>query len=539
MPIVVQLSDLHMLGGRFAATSRATAQSLLFDELVRTLEREREREQRDGQREPFVLVVTGDVFDSSTLPVRQAVDGFLSLHRRIAAVLGGDVPTIVVPGNHDRRRLGMIAPQQGKLFRALQDASDPRKLFIGGCAPPFLAQVVPEGFHRLPFHVVAYDSTFLPGGLVGAGGTLRPEDLLMVSAQLPRDGRPLLVLTHHHLIPTPLTDVSQIDSAGARRAARWVVDSVLPALVSYGDREEITMTALGAGTVLSTLHTLGRAVILLHGHKHVPTARLVTGMSDTCGDVLIASAGSAGTRERVHATRHPDAARLWPSFNLLRVSSEEVRVESIAFSPKARTKRPPLRRQLASARVAGVKWERQPVSFVVKDEGARVEVDEATYWLARSEGPLDAWDYACERRVELRPGARLRRYVDFVHAMPIHIAQRSLVRENRLIELKVGGTTRYEQKRALCRSLGTGETAHGPGTAFEWLGLLVRYGASRAVLRLARKGAAGIEPFGSVTDLTIGRERPVAVHEDRDFWTLTADGCAPRSLLRLYWPLFD
>src|SRR4029077_19609617 len=128
----------------------------------------------------------------------------------------------------------------------------------------------------------------------------RLEDLLMAHARLPRDGRPVLVLTHHHLIPTPLTDVSHIDSSSASRFARWVVRTVLPTLVSYGDREELTMTALGAGTALTTLHTLGRAVLLLHGHKHVPTARLVTGMSDGCGDVLIASAGSAGTRERVH-----------------------------------------------------------------------------------------------------------------------------------------------------------------------------------------------------------------------------------------------
>jgi 3',5'-cyclic AMP phosphodiesterase CpdA len=528
MPLVVQLSDLHM-------GFHGSAQALLFDELVRTLAREKAA----SADEAVVIAVTGDVFDSSSLPAKRSVDGFLRLHARIVAAVGGDAPTIVLPGNHDRRRQGMIGPHQNKLFRSLQDASDPRRLFIAGCAPPFLAQVVPEAFHRLPFHVVAYDSTYLPGGLVGAGGTLRPEDLLMVSEQLPRDGRPLLVLTHHHLIPTPLTDVSQIDSVGARRAARWMVDTVLPALVSYGDREEITMTALGAGTVLSTLHTLGRAVLLLHGHKHVPTARLVTGMSDTCGDVLIASAGSAGTRERVHATRHPDAARLWPSFNVLRISAGEVHVESLAFSPKPSATRQPIRRQLAKARVAGSKWAPEPVSFRVHDAAARVELDEATYSLTLSDGLLEAWDYACERRIELRPRARLRRYVDFVHTMPIRLGRSAVLRDNRLIELEVGGTTRYEHKHALCRTLGMAETARGPGTAFEWIALLARYGASRAVLRLARKGAAGIEPFGSVTDLTIGRERPVRLTSDHEHWTLTAESCAPRSLLRIYWPLFE
>jgi hypothetical protein len=129
---------------------------------------------------------------------------------------------------------------------------------------------------------------------------------------------------------------------------RWLVGTALPALVSYGDREELTMTALGAGTALSSLHAFGRAVLLLHGHKHVPTARLLAGMTDGCGDVLIASAGSAGTRERIHASRHPDAVRLWPSFNLVFLSEQDVQVESLSFPPR-KTVRMPLRRLLARA----------------------------------------------------------------------------------------------------------------------------------------------------------------------------------------------
>ena len=52
------------------------------------------------------------------------------------------------------------------------------------------------------------------------------------------------------------------------RSARWLLGKALPTLVSNADREELTMTALGAGTALSTLHTFGRPVLLLHGHKH-------------------------------------------------------------------------------------------------------------------------------------------------------------------------------------------------------------------------------------------------------------------------------
>jgi 3',5'-cyclic AMP phosphodiesterase CpdA len=523
MHLLIHLSDLHM------ARDPAT-QSTLFTELVKTLGRERDSARTDS----VGMVITGDVFASATQPHGRAVDEFLRLHGRMVEALGGDAPTIVLPGNHDRRALGLLGPNRGKLFRALRAAADPSRMFVAGCSAPYLAEVVPGGFHRLPAHVIAYDSTYLPGGLVGAGGTLRLEDLLMASAGLPDDGRPVLLLTHHHLIPTPLTDISHIDSSRGSRIVRWIIRSVLPALVSYGDREELTMTALGAGTVLSTLHTFRRPILLLHGHKHVPTARLVAGMTEDCGDVLIASAGSGGTRERVHAARHPDAARLWPSFNLLRLSDTDVRIESIGFSPKP-TPRPPVRRQLASARRDGPKWRPEPVSFRVKDPSPRVELDEATYTLAPSVVWADRWDLRCVRRVELRDGATVRRYVEFVRASPIFVGARGRRREKRRVEIATSGFTRYEVPGALARTRTT--RSSGTGAAFEWVGLLCRYGAIRATLRLAHERANGVDPFGSVTDLTIGRERPVRLIDADGHWTLTAEGCAPRSLLRIYWPI--
>ena len=60
---------------------------------------------------------------------------------------------------------------------------------------------------------------------------------------------------------------------------RWSVEHLLPTLIANADREEMTMTALGAGTALSTLHALNRAVLVLHGHKHYATARMLSGMS--------------------------------------------------------------------------------------------------------------------------------------------------------------------------------------------------------------------------------------------------------------------
>lgn len=529
MTLIVHISDLHM-------RKDPERQALIFDKLVDTLRRER----RVAQPDRVVMVITGDLFDSATDPEGALVDGFMKLHARLVESLGGDAPTIIIPGNHDRRRVGLLGPHREALFRALHAAVDHRRVFVSGSRTPFLAQVVPPEMHGIPAHVVTYDSSYLPRGLVGAGGTIRPEDLLQVHARLPNDGRPLLLLIHHHLIPTPITDVSRVDSVGAPRFARWLLGTALPALVSNADREELTMTALGAGTALSTLHAFGRAVLLLHGHKHVPTARLLRGMTDRCGDLLLASAGSAGKRERVHASRHPDAARLWPSFNLVELTEDHVRVESVAFSPKSNT-RPPLRRDLARARRVGSKWDAEPVSFRVSDPAPRVEVDEARFALSPSRVSSERWDLACARNVRLRDGARLRRYVDFVHALPAILPRartpRARRRANRRIDLEIGGVTSYRVADGLCRTLREGARCYGAGTAFEWVGLLCRYGAARATLVLSREHGEGLDPFGSITDLTTGREQSAVVHVAADHWVVAAQECPPRSLLRLYWPL--
>jgi 3',5'-cyclic AMP phosphodiesterase CpdA len=526
MTLLLHLSDLHI-------AQDPAHQALLFDKLVDALGRERGA----APPERTVVVITGDVFDSATDRAPQLIDSFLWLHRRVVHALGGDAPTIVLPGNHDRRRLGLIGPHNAGLFLALREAVDPRRVYVAGNRTPFLAQIVPAAFHGLPAHVIAYDSSYLPHGLVGAGGTIRIEDLLQAQAGLPRDGLPVVLLIHHHLIPTPITDVSHVDSVGAPRVMRWLVGKALPALVSNADREELTMTALGAGTALSTLHAFGRAVLLLHGHKHVPTARLVCGMTAECGDILLASAGSAGSRQAIGALGHADAARLWPSFNRVELSEEHVRVESVSFSPK-RSTRPAVRRHLVHAQRLGPKWRLEPGTFTPVDPAPRVRVDDATFRLSPAIHP-ERWDFTCERRVELCEGARLPQYVDFVHALPLLPRlrrKRARRRAGRRVELTIGGVTRMRFEQALCRTVDEAARLYGADIAFEWVGLLCRYGAARATLRLART-TPELEPFGSVTDLTTGRERPVAVRAEAEHWTIASDACAPRTLLRIYWPL--
>jgi|HubBroStandDraft_1064217.scaffolds.fasta_scaffold13148_4 DNA repair exonuclease SbcCD nuclease subunit len=525
MATLLHISDIHLREG-------SKMQERLLEELVAGVRSEREL----APNEPATLLITGDLFDSGTPGSSLLVETFVELQARLVAALGGDAATIIVPGNHDRRKQGVIGPHREALFHALRAAVAPQRVHVGGCETPFLAEIVPATMHRLPAHLVAYDSSYLPHGLVGAGGTMRHQDLLQVHARLPDDDLPLILLVHHHLIPTPITDTSRVDALGAPWWTRWLIGSALPALVSNADREELTMTALGAGTALSTLHSLGRAVLLLHGHKHVPTARVLRGLTESCGDLLLASAGSAGRQERINSTRDPDAARLWPSFNVVDWRSERVHIETVSFSPRT-THKPRVRRSLVHVRRAERKWEVEPVTLRARGVPPRVEIDEAAFSLDPGLASDDRWDMTCRRTIKLAPGAQLRRYIEFVRVLPALPRGRRGPRVLRRVTLALDGETQYRYANALCRTLREAARQYGVGSAFESVGLLCRYGAGRATLRLDRSGPGQIETFGSLTDLTTGRERPAVVEASADRWTVMIQDCPPRSLLRIYWPL--
>src|SRR5450432_2212 len=170
MPLLIHLSDLHLDVDSGAAKDVSSA-------LVAALEHD-VRVGDPVRRDERLLLFTGDVFDSGSMSPRAAIPRFLALHEAILSALGQRVPTILVPGNHDRRRWGLLGPQRDELFNSLRHAVDPSEIFVAGCTTPFLAQLVPADFHGLPAHVIAYDSTFLPTGLLSAGGMIRQEDLL-------------------------------------------------------------------------------------------------------------------------------------------------------------------------------------------------------------------------------------------------------------------------------------------------------------------------------------------------------------------------
>jgi hypothetical protein len=325
---------------------------------------------------------------------------------------------------------------------------------------------------------------------------------------------------------------------------RWFVGRALPWLVSNADREEMTMTALGAGTALSTLHALRRATLVLHGHKHFPTARLVHGLSEDSGDVLIASAGSCGRREWIYASHRAESARLWPSFNLVQFNQDEVKLRAVSFSPKR--KRQNVSRRLAHVHREGVRWRAQVVNPRAMDTVRKVQLDEAIYTLSPSKSrPRETFDLACERRVERAAGAQLKRYIDFIHALPAARLLRSPLRnlamepkrtDRTTVELALDAVTHFEIAGAVCRSLAEAQSAYGPTASYEWIGLLSRYGGPVVRLALAREGAPH-DPFASVTDLVTGRERPAAFAPSVTHWEVRLEDCAPRTLIKIYWPL--
>lgn len=536
MSLIVQLSDLHLL-------QAPDEQAPIFDALVSALL----KTQRDLRKRVDLLAITGDVFESVSLDPELAIPAFLDLLARVHEALGGPVPTVIVPGNHDRRRLGLLGPHRDDLFDHLARRTEDR-VFVHGTSTPFLSAVVPEALHGQPFWLIAYDSTYLPRGYVSAGGVLRQEDLLYAASRI--DGQnpdwPVLFLLHHHLVPTPLTDVGHIEANDSPALVQWGVRHLLPTIIANADREELTMTALGAGTALSTLHSLDRAVLVLHGHKHYATARLLDGMRSNQGDVLIVSAGSCGQAQPWNPTTDRDVARLWPSFNLIELDEAKALVHTVAFGWKGASKGKLVLRPLVNAQRDGAKWNLLPLPPVLEEEeGPVIDCNQACYDIEvsqRFEGRR--WDYRCERTVrhgvELRPG----RYVETVDGPEqsrLRVLGEPRLRElPEQLELSFAEPVSYEVIGGLPRSLDEAARLSGARSApFASIGLMNRYRAREARLEVRGLGAAAEEAFASLTDLGTGLEEAVSIGRNVEAGTVFVQRseCPPRALIRIYWPL--
>lgn len=564
---ILHLSDLHL------PLALSEPKQRLFLHLEEALRGELLRR---GSRADLV-VVTGDIFDSSDFAPEAALTSFGLFARHVRAAVGEAVPIIIQPGNHDRRRIGLFRDARSTLFAELGRRAGPN-IHVYGNAAPFFAEVVPRANHGLPLHLVAYDTTVLERGFISAGGIIRREDLLQIAAELraeerkggpgaPPPGAPLLVLMHHHLVPTPLTDVGKIEIDRLPRYLRWPIAEALPRLVAHADREELMMTALGAGTALSTLHSLGRAVVVLHGHKHYPTARLLPGLRAGHGDIALGSAGSAGTVERFRPTDAAEGARIWPSFNVVTLEQleageealskargetreegrDKLTIECIAFSDKKRGKTPD-RRLLLTATRAGRRW-----TADLHDEDSTVELalalNESLITLRPSlESPEDLWDLDCARTVLPAAGSKREGYRELVEGLAGATLRElrggapwgsptSLHQGSTMVEVIPGETRHYRLTRAACRTLAGTRRHARPEDCYDWVGLFCRHGSEIARLTLRGLPRGKRRAFGSATDLATGEERECVLREEEGALVLEEARARPLTLLRIYWPL--
>jgi 3',5'-cyclic AMP phosphodiesterase CpdA len=536
MALIIHLSDLHLL-------SNPQEQEVIFDELVSALRHVGEQSAGPVR----LLAITGDVFDSATIDAKFATHRFAQLHKEICAALGGEVPTVIVPGNHDRRRLGLFGPHRGELFEALQETLQGRA-WVHGCNTPFLSELVPPSYHGLPLWVVAYDSTYLPRGLVSAGGALRQEDLLYAAAQIAGKNPdwPVLFMLHHHLVPTPLTDLGPVEIDNAPAVVRWGVQRVLPDLIAHADREELTMTALGAGTALSTLHTLGRSVLAIHGHKHYATARMLDGMSEGDGDLLVVSAGSAGQAQRWNDQNGgTDSARLWPSFNVIELQGDDLAIDTVSFAWKEEGSAKRSRRALVRARRSGSQWRIEPLRQVnIEDAGPRLALNAARCQMRPSTAHQARWDYECEREVRRAPAAHLHRYLETVNGLEDGLCVvNALGAHAKLplqVHLQVDGSVTYLVLGGVFRTLVEARRILGDRSSpFAHVALMNRYYSELASLSVSGLSDSAHDAFASATDLGTGLERPIPLERGAHAGEIDIHmrNCPPRTLLRLYWRL--
>jgi 3',5'-cyclic AMP phosphodiesterase CpdA len=523
MSSIVHLSDLH-LSGKALAAEQGT-----FENLCAALKRER-------LVSPLV-VLTGDLFTTRRVPPRSVERAFDGLWEGLTAAL--DRPRLLLlPGNHDVRVGGVAFASKSATFLALRAHAVRRGLgnvHVSGAAAPRLIELIDPAFHGLPANLVAYDSTWLPTGLFSSGGAVRREDILSVAPRLQGD-LPIVFLLHHHLIPTPVADLSLVGSPGVGMRA---LQYGLSRLIANGDHEEILMTALGAGTALSTLQALGRPVVVLHGHKHYPAVRHMKGVFAGHADLLALSAGAAG-RVQAYAPKH-SSWKTWPSFNVLDLDAEGVTVKLVSFDidPGGTSF---AEREIVRARRHGAAWSiiSPAPSKAVRGPGPEIHDSVARYTVTPSKTSPSMWDITLSREI-IAPGALLAPYDETIEiGETANVVVRSgpdagkRLRSPFPLRIAPGVPTVCEAQGALCRTLGALERRYGKAEApFEWVALLTKY-ASRRV-RLELEGIPREKCFASITDMTTGQEAPAPLLAGRTAVEIT--DVAPKTLLRIHWAL--
>jgi hypothetical protein len=265
-------------------------------------------------------------------------------------------------------------------------------------------------------------------------------------------------------------------------------------------------------------------------------------MIQTQGDVLIVSAGSCGMAEAWNPAANRDAARLWPSFNVIALGDDgALDVETLSFGYKGHSAGRFGRRELVRAQKQGAAWNVTPVALdPVSSVGPELTRNERRIEVNPSRNAA-RWDFECTRIVEGHD-ASPRRYVeniDGIAGSTLHIDGREPAPGTPTrLELGLGRETRYRLEGGLCRTIDESTKVYGPGASpFEWLGLMNRYACDEVVLSVSGLGASARSAFASTTDLGTGIEQPLPLQRTDGHLRATVANCPARTLLRIYFPL--
>lgn len=307
------------------------------------------------------------------------------------------------------------------------------------------------------------------------------------------------------------------------------------------------------------LHSLERSVLVLHGHKHIASARKLEGMREGEGDVMLASAGSAGTAQRWSprsAERWPtpgdestDPVRIWPSFNVVELDEGALTIETVSFGWKGRSAGQLATRPLVWAEQRGARWEVTPATMAEPRTGPALAENEGLVRLwASSRHPRARFDSLRVRGIEPGPGRSFARYREVVDGLPDGSLEqrdregRTVLRAAALpatITVPLSERTELDVLGAVPRTLEEVRRAHGAMAApFPAVSLFNRYASARARLTIEGLGDAGRDAFASILDLGSGRERACRLHRSigNDRVVLEVRDCPARALLRVHWP---
>ena len=565
---ILHLSDMHMFQN---SNSPQSIDSNLLGSLLQAVSNEIPN--------PDLVVITGDIYSSSNID-NNKVNALNLFLESLTKHSKKQITTIIVPGNHDCRKYGVSGPHNTSLLSESYSKMVLNGIYLGKNTYKRIEYKMPS--NNIPLHLLGYDSTYLPYGKFSAGGIVNKEDLLDAARRISscRDDCIVMFATHHHLIPTPVTDESYIDMSKSNFITRFVVRRFLPWLISNADREELTMTALGAGSVLSTLHTFGRPILVLHGHKHYSSARLLSGLESDEGDVLLISAGSAGTVEKCPRT----GSSIWPSFNIVEINDDftndkkskpnnrqkpnlnnntvnrrnrntrmTLQVSTVAFSPTQSGTY--TKWTLAQVRRQGRKWITVPIkSLRPMNQKAIIDDNIAKYILVPNKvRPNYFWDMKAVRMINWSSNLKPKAYVEVVQGAPGAIVDEIMIngknpengknsqRVTTEITIPPGQSASYTLKNGVCRTAKIFKKIYPGAACVEWVGLLNRYPCKSVELEVSFQNQPDLlpdqQPFGSSTDLITGRERPLEVTLSGGVYKLVYKNCPARTLLLLYIPL--